>query len=69
MMQAGWSPCRVARQLGSDCVVRRLALSPNLSPIMHIWDPLGRQVGHPTSLNELEARLQQIWYEMSQDII
>ncbi|GFU11170.1 transposable element Tcb1 transposase [Trichonephila clavipes] len=32
-------------------------------------DNLGRQVGHPTSLNELEARLQQIWNEMSQDII
>ncbi|GFV58780.1 transposable element Tcb2 transposase [Trichonephila clavipes] len=30
---------------------------------------LGRRIGHPTSLNELEARLQQIWNEMSQDII
>ncbi|GFW53462.1 RNA-directed DNA polymerase from mobile element jockey [Trichonephila clavipes] len=30
---------------------------------------LGRKVGHPTSLNELEARLQQIWNEMSQEII
>ncbi|GFY09192.1 transposable element Tcb2 transposase [Trichonephila clavipes] len=43
--------------------------SPDLSPIEHIWDHLGRQVGHPTILNELEARLQQIWNEMSQDII
>ncbi|GFW77298.1 transposable element Tcb2 transposase [Trichonephila clavipes] len=43
--------------------------SPGLTPIEHIWDHLGRQVGHPTSLNELEARLQQIWNEMSQDII
>ncbi|GFV61739.1 transposable element Tcb1 transposase [Trichonephila clavipes] len=43
--------------------------SPGLSPIEHIWDHLGRRVGHPTSLNELEARLQQIWNEMSQDII
>ncbi|GFW88751.1 transposable element Tcb1 transposase [Trichonephila clavipes] len=41
----------------------------NLSPIVHIWDHLGRRVGHPTSLNELEAGLQQIWNEMSQDII
>ncbi|GFT36607.1 uncharacterized protein TNCV_1345401 [Trichonephila clavipes] len=41
----------------------------DLSPIEHIWDHLGRRVGHPTSLNELEARLQQIWNEMSQDII
>ncbi|GFU83729.1 transposable element Tcb1 transposase [Trichonephila clavipes] len=38
-------------------------------PIEHIWDPLGLRVGHPTSLNELEAMLQQIWNDMSQDII
>ncbi|GFX54310.1 transposable element Tcb1 transposase [Trichonephila clavipes] len=31
-----------------------------------IWD---RRVGHPTSLNKLEARVRQIWNEMSQDII
>ncbi|GFV62248.1 transposable element Tcb1 transposase [Trichonephila clavipes] len=43
--------------------------SPDLSPIEPIWDHLGQRVGHPTSLNELEARLQQIWNEMSQDII
>ncbi|GFX69150.1 transposable element Tcb1 transposase [Trichonephila clavipes] len=43
--------------------------SPDLSPIEHMWDHLGRQVGHPTSLNELEARLLQIWNEMSPDII
>ncbi|GFW13607.1 uncharacterized protein TNCV_1210731 [Trichonephila clavipes] len=45
------------------------AQSPYLSPIKHIWYHLGRQKGHPTSLNELEARLQQIWNEMSQDIL
>ncbi|GFV72164.1 transposable element Tcb1 transposase [Trichonephila clavipes] len=43
-------------------------LSPDLSPIEPMWDHLGRRVGHPTSLNELEARLQQIWNEMCQDI-
>ncbi|GFT65136.1 transposable element Tcb2 transposase [Trichonephila clavipes] len=37
------------------------AQSPKLSPIEHIWDHLRRRVGHPTSLNELEAMLQQIW--------
>ncbi|GFX35961.1 transposable element Tcb2 transposase [Trichonephila clavipes] len=36
------------------------AYSPDLSPIEHIWDHLEWRVGHPTSLNELEARLQQI---------
>ncbi|GFT89055.1 uncharacterized protein TNCV_3084791 [Trichonephila clavipes] len=43
--------------------------SPDLFPIEHIWNHLGQRVGHPTSLSELEARLQQIWNEMSQDII
>ncbi|GFW11653.1 transposable element Tcb1 transposase [Trichonephila clavipes] len=42
---------------------------PDLSLIEHIWDHLGRRVGHPTSLNELVVRLQQIWNEMFQDII
>ncbi|GFX72894.1 transposable element Tcb1 transposase [Trichonephila clavipes] len=36
-----------------------LARSLDLSPIEHTWDHLGRRVWHPTSLNELEARLQQ----------
>ncbi|GFX46128.1 transposable element Tcb1 transposase [Trichonephila clavipes] len=45
------------------------ARSPDLSAIEHIWDHLGRRVGHPTSLDELKARLQQIWNEISQDII
>ncbi|GFT30712.1 transposable element Tcb1 transposase [Trichonephila clavipes] len=43
--------------------------SPDLSPIVHIWDHLGRRVGLLMSLNELEARLQQIWNVMSQNII
>ncbi|GFS57030.1 uncharacterized protein TNCV_4238211 [Trichonephila clavipes] len=46
-----------------------LARSPDLPQIEHIWDHLGRRVGHPTSLNKLDARLQQIWNEMSQDSI
>ncbi|GFV43103.1 transposable element Tcb2 transposase [Trichonephila clavipes] len=61
-------------RVSQDCL-RTVAILPwpaqssDLSPIEHIWDHLGRRVGHPTSLNELEARLQQIWNEMSQDII
>ncbi|GFW09703.1 transposable element Tcb2 transposase [Trichonephila clavipes] len=46
-----------------------LARSTDLSPIEHIWDYLGQRVGHPTCLNELDARLQQIWNEMSQALI
>ncbi|GFW86949.1 transposable element Tcb1 transposase [Trichonephila clavipes] len=45
------------------------ARSPDLSSIEHIWNHLRRRVGHPTSFNELETRLQQIWNEMSRDII
>ncbi|GFU35807.1 transposable element Tcb1 transposase [Trichonephila clavipes] len=45
------------------------AHSPDLSPMEHIWDHIVRPVGHRTSLNELEARLQQIWNEMSQYVI
>ncbi|GFT25824.1 transposable element Tcb2 transposase [Trichonephila clavipes] len=44
------------------------ARSPDLSSTKHIWDHLGRQVRYPTSLNKLEATLQQIWNKMSQDI-
>ncbi|GFV35506.1 transposable element Tcb1 transposase [Trichonephila clavipes] len=63
-------PARVSQ----DCLLTATTLPwparfPDLSPIEHIWDHLGRRVGRPTSLNELEARLQQIWNEMSQDII
>ncbi|GFT22211.1 uncharacterized protein TNCV_3272491 [Trichonephila clavipes] len=42
---------------------------PYSSPIEPIWDHFGRRVEYPTSLNELETRVQQIWNEMSQDII
>ncbi|GFW80993.1 transposable element Tcb1 transposase [Trichonephila clavipes] len=42
---------------------------PNLSPIEHSWNNLRWRVGHLTSLSKPEARLQQIWNEMSQDII
>ncbi|GFU65445.1 uncharacterized protein TNCV_633681 [Trichonephila clavipes] len=45
------------------------ARSQDLSAIEYIWDHLERRVGHPTNLKELEARVQQIWNEMSQDII
>ncbi|GFX95881.1 l-Fucosyltransferase [Trichonephila clavipes] len=38
--------------------------SPALSSIEHLWDHLGRRVRHPTSLNELDARLQKIWSDV-----
>ncbi|GFU10979.1 transposable element Tcb2 transposase [Trichonephila clavipes] len=63
-----------ATSVSQDCIQTITTLSwpagsPDLSPIKHIWDHLGRKVGNPMSLNELEARLQQVWNEMSQDII
>ncbi|GFV74423.1 transposable element Tcb1 transposase [Trichonephila clavipes] len=61
-------------RVSQDCLctvttIPRPSRAPDLSPIEHIWDHLRRRVGHPTSLSELEARLQQIWSEMSQDIL
>ncbi|GFX39278.1 transposable element Tcb1 transposase [Trichonephila clavipes] len=44
------------------------AQSPDFSALEYIWDHLGWRGGHPTNLNELEARLQQILHEMSEDI-
>ncbi|GFX50456.1 transposable element Tcb2 transposase [Trichonephila clavipes] len=40
--------CTLTTFLGSNC-------SPDMSPIEHTWEQLGWRVGHPTSLNELEA--------------
>ncbi|GFU85874.1 transposable element Tc3 transposase [Trichonephila clavipes] len=61
-------------RVSNDClhtvtIIPCPARSPDVSPIEHIWYHLGRRVGHPTSLKELEARLQQIRNEMSEDII
>ncbi|GFX69107.1 transposable element Tcb1 transposase [Trichonephila clavipes] len=60
---------RVQTTASSAAIQAQPARPPDLSPIEHICNHLGWRVGHPTSLNELEARLQQIWNEMSQDII
>ncbi|GFX20888.1 transposable element Tcb1 transposase [Trichonephila clavipes] len=57
---------------GCHCTVIILswpACSSDLSPIEHIWNNLRQRFGRNTSLNELEAKLQQIWSEMSRDII
>ncbi|GFX68937.1 hypothetical protein TNCV_682961 [Trichonephila clavipes] len=39
------------------------SLSPDFSPIEHIWKHLGSPVGQSTCLVKLEARLQQRWSE------
>ncbi|GFU75528.1 uncharacterized protein TNCV_2862441 [Trichonephila clavipes] len=58
-------------RVSQDCLRTVTALPwparyPDLSPVEPIGDHLGRRVGHPTCLNELDVRLQQIWNEMSQ---
>ncbi|GFT46346.1 transposable element Tcb1 transposase [Trichonephila clavipes] len=55
--------------LGTVTTLPWPAQSLDLSPIEHIWDHLGQRVGHLMSLDELDARLQQMWNEKSQDII
>ncbi|GFV42919.1 transposable element Tcb2 transposase [Trichonephila clavipes] len=53
-------------RMSRDCLCHIITLpwparSPDLSPTEHVWNHLGRQAGQPTSLVELEARLQQLW--------
>jgi transposase len=46
------------------------AISPDLNPIEHIWDLMGRELRHrprqPTTLAKLERVLQEIWQEIPQ---
>ncbi|GFX51280.1 transposable element Tcb2 transposase [Trichonephila clavipes] len=56
-------------RVSQDCLCSVTTLTwparpPDLPPIEHIWDHLGWRVGNPSSLNELEAMLQQIWNEI-----
>ncbi|GFV18404.1 hypothetical protein TNCV_2868601 [Trichonephila clavipes] len=44
-------------------------LFPDMSPIEHTWEHWGGEFVHPTSLNELEARLQIAERNVLQDII
>ncbi|GFU39199.1 transposable element Tcb2 transposase [Trichonephila clavipes] len=62
-----WLPGAICQQdnarphtarVSQDCLrtvttIRWPARSPYVSPIEHIWDHLGRQIGPPTSLKEL----------------
>ncbi|GFX51603.1 transposable element Tcb1 transposase [Trichonephila clavipes] len=68
------NPQLYTARVSQDCLRTVTALSwharsPYLFPIVPIFDHLGQRVGHTRSLNEQEARLQQIWNKMSQDII
>lgn len=47
--------------------------SPDLNPIEHVWDIMGRRLQNlerpPTNLQQLEIALQQIWHEIPQATI
>jgi transposase len=49
------------------------AMSPDLNPIEHLWDMMGRRLRdlerQPINLQELGAALQQIWHEIPQATI
>lgn len=49
------------------------ALSPDMAPIEHVWDELGRRVAarpqHPNNLQELRQALTEEWRNMPQNAI
>ena len=48
-------------------------VSPDLNPIEHVWDMLGRRLRRynprPTALRQVEVALQQIWRRLPQRLI
>lgn len=54
-------------------VLRWPANSPDLNPIEHLWDEMGRRLRQPmyrpSTVNELTESLCAIWYEIKQDTI
>lgn len=45
------------------------ARSPDLSPIEHVWDMVGRQIRAPQNIADLEQQLMNAWQNVSQDDI
>ncbi|GFY26505.1 transposable element Tcb2 transposase [Trichonephila clavipes] len=60
---------REDRHIVRNACVQPTALSAAIQAhrqhLEKICHHLGRRIGHPTSFNELDARLQQIWNEIS----
>ncbi|GFX39777.1 DDE_3 domain-containing protein [Trichonephila clavipes] len=47
----------------------RLARSPDLSPVEHVWDQLKRQMPSCHSVHDLELAVQDLWAHLPQDNI
>ncbi|GFX10066.1 DDE_3 domain-containing protein [Trichonephila clavipes] len=45
------------------------ARSPDLSPIEHVWDALGRQLQPSRDKGELTAQMQRLWQDLPQGVI
>ncbi|GFV24024.1 transposable element Tcb2 transposase [Trichonephila clavipes] len=45
------------------------ARSPDLSPIEHVWDVLGRQLQPSRDTGELTAQMQRLWQDLPQGVI
>ncbi|GBO17618.1 hypothetical protein AVEN_140610-1 [Araneus ventricosus] len=45
------------------------ASSPDLSPIKHVWDVLGRQLQPSRNTGELTSQLQRLWHDLPQEVI
>ncbi|GFV54677.1 transposable element Tcb2 transposase [Trichonephila clavipes] len=45
------------------------ARSPDLSPIEHVWDALGRQLQTSRNTGELAAQMQRLWQDLPQGVI
>ncbi|GFU14877.1 uncharacterized protein TNCV_3386701 [Trichonephila clavipes] len=45
------------------------ARSPDLSPIEHVWNALGRQLQPSRDTGELTAQMQRLWQDLPQGVI
>ena len=69
------SCCRMRTEVIGNNNIRRMiwpANSPDLNPIEHVWDELGRWVyrdNAPHNINELRQRLVQEWNNIPQNTI